>query len=164
MLHRVVFQINIQSTLHTKLNVRPNSWVILKSSLKKKLLNAYCTIGRIAHGNAFRCALLDSKLWTTVEKARTFGIALQQRSIAFAHAGWPFVFICVACAFTITPSFPLHTGLAKCWTIFFFVSFTRPKNESNEENQSYCRKNKANIITWIWYKQTPNRKKPHQTS
>lgn len=28
----------------------------------KRMLNAYCIIGRIAHGNAFRCAFLDSEL------------------------------------------------------------------------------------------------------
>lgn len=81
-----------------------NSWVILKSSFKK-MLNAYCIIGRIAHGNAFRCAFLDSELCEQRGGKPCTSRAATKSSTAFAHTGWPFVVICVACAFTIVPSF-----------------------------------------------------------
>lgn len=150
--HRIIHWIVRTLTMLQRLN----SWVILKSSLKKK------NVKRLLHNwthCTWECVLLCiSWQWTVWAKGKKHA-RLEPLQKAALHLLTPndlsslFVLLAHLLYRSLAASRPLQTLLAKCWTISFFRLFhtwerhkQRPKNESKKKHPSYCRKNKANIV------------------
>lgn len=137
--HRIIHWIVRTLTMLQRLN----SWVILKSSLKKK------NVKRLLHNwthCTWECVLLCiSWQWTVWAKGKKHA-RLEPLQKAALHLLTPndlsFLFVLLAHLLyrSLAASRPLQTLLAKCWTISFFRLFhtwerhkQRPKNESKKK-------------------------------